>query len=132
MGDFLERLKKRIAIQKEINEIRHKIGVAERIKSSLTQLKLQMNAELDCWNEQYAEYIKLDLAPDIKVVDSFEGQAAEQLALDFPVAVTEINDISGQISEVVTGVDDQIAKIDEYIEKLNAQIATLLSRLEAL
>lgn len=132
IGESLEKLQRRREIQNKIADLRGEIGKKEMIRFSFEQYQTRISEELENWDMKYEEYMGIDLGPDIKVIDSFEGMAAEQLVLDFLPVVTEINDIAGKMSEVLSGIADQISKIDTYIEKLNVEIAELLCQLEAI
>lgn len=132
IGESLEKLQRRREIQNKIADLRGEIGKKEMIRFSFEQYQTRISEELENWDMKYEEYMGIDLGPDIKVIDSFEGMAAEQLVLDFLPVVTEINDIAGKMSEVLSGIADQISKIDTYIEKLNVEIAELRCQLEAI
>lgn len=104
----------------------------EEIKAIFGYNKSKIYTELDYWTTEYNNYCNIDLSPDITVTDSFEGLAAEQLALDFPPMINEINNIADQMSEVALKIGNQISKIDTYIGELKDKIALLNSELEAL
>lgn len=130
--DYLERLKRKIEIIGRISDLRGEISEVENIKSSMMTIKKQINTEQDNWTSKLREYNELELSPEINMKDNFEGLAAQQLAIDFPIHVVEINTINGQMSGVMCAIDDQISKIDEYIEKINEEIRSLQSELDSL
>ena len=130
--DYLERLKRKIEIIGEISDLRGKVSEVENIKSSMMTIKKQIDTEYENWTSKLREYNELELSPEINMKDNFEGLAAEQLALDFPIHVVEINAINGQMSVVMCAIDDQISKIDEYIDKINEEIRALQNELDSL
>lgn len=132
MEEFMEKWRKKREIQNKIDELGDLITEVRNVKEEMARIKRQINLEIDNWEMKYSEYLKLELAPEIRIINSFEGLAAEQLALDMPPMVTEINDAAGKVIEIVSGIDDQIGKIEEYIEELNRAINDLKSQMEAL
>lgn len=132
MDAFWEKLAKKREIRDKINKLEKEIRTVENIKTLMESIKNQMSKEQEQWELKHGEYMGLELAPYIKVIDSFEGVAAEQLALDFPQTVTDIENISAQITEILTGIADQILKIDDYIAELQIQVDALYAELDAL
>ena len=132
VGGFFDNLKAKIEIKNKISKLRSKILKMEALKMSLGRNETKISTEIDNWDLKLGEYQNLDLAPDINVEDSFEGMAAEQLALEIPPTVTEINNIAGQMSEVLSGIAHQVEKIDDYIEKILREIALLQAEYDAL
>ncbi len=132
MEDFIDKIKVSLELKERIRKLKKEIDGLESVKESIGWYGEQITTSMEDWELQYGEYTQLDLAPDINVTDYFEGMAAEQLALDVPPAVTEINDLYSSMSEVMAGIGDQIPKIDEYITELNEQITELNNQLDAL
>lgn len=132
MSDLLDKLRQRREILSKIADLNRKKKSVLLTKEYIETCRLYMNAAMERWESDYAAYREAELAPAIKVTDSFEGLAAEQLALDFPVTVGEIRDIATEVSGVIGAIADQLTKIDEYVEKLNAQIEELYAELAAL
>lgn len=126
---------RREAIKRLQSDIEGLNGIIDRlqdIKHSYNECKRQINTALEEWDMQYRIYCDMDLAPDIMMVNSFEGTAAEQLAIEVPQVIEGILSASGQMAAVLSGIEDQILKIDEYIDELKAQKAELLEQLAAL
>lgn len=132
IGDGIDKLLKKAELHREISGLRGDVQLMGNIKSSFEKVKTKINSELESWDSKREEYMGLDLAPDINILNSFEGMAAEQFALDFPPMVTEIEGIAGQMSNVVSEIGNQILKIENYIEELNSKITTLTCQLNAL
>lgn len=132
MSDFREKLQARRELRKQIDEIDNEITMLERIKTAIEYIRLQMEEGIEDWGTGYTQYTNLDLTEDIQVTDSFEGKAAEDLALNFPPIVKEINEADGKATEVVSAIGDQLTKIDEYIETRKAARDELYAQLEAL
>lgn len=132
MGDFWDILKQKMEIRSEIADLNHKKDVILLTRGHIETAGLYMNAAMERWESDYEAYNKIELAPAINVTDSFEGLAAEQLALDFPVTVEEISNIAAEVSGVIGSIADQLTQIDEYVKTLDDRIAELHAQLEAL
>lgn len=132
MSDFREKLQARRELRKQIDEIDNEITMLERIKTAIEYIRLQIEEGIENWDTEYTQYTNLDLAEDIQMTDSFEGKAAEDLALNFPPIVKEINEADGKATEVVSAIGDQLTKIDEYIGTRKAARDKLYAQLEAL
>lgn len=132
MSDFWEKLQARRELKSKIDEINNEITTLKIIKDEIERIQLQMEDEIDDWNTEYTRYKQLELAEDIQVTESFEGKAAEELALNFPPCVKEINEADGQAAGVVSVIGDQLTKIDEAIETRKTTLDDLHAQLEAL
>lgn len=132
MGDLWDKLKRRREIMSEISALNREKELILLTKEYIETSRLYMNSAMERWELDYTAYSGIELAPDIKVEDSFEGMAAEQLALDFPVTVIEISSIATEVSGVIGAIADQLTKIDEYVETLDIKIDELYARLAEL
>lgn len=133
--DWLAEQRKREEInrlKRQIDEINSEIRIMLELKQSYYDCKNAINTSLDSWNQAYETYNGIDLAPDIQVPESFEGVAAQQLALDVTLTVTEIADSAQKVGGLISGIDDQITKLTAYIEKLNGQIRGLQAQIAAI
>lgn len=132
MGDLWDKIKRRREIMQKIAKLNRKKELVLLTKEYIETSRLYMNTAMERWELDYTSYSGIELAPDIKVEDSFEGLAAEQLALDFPVTVEEISSIATEVSGVIGAIADQITKIDEYVKTLDVEIEKLYAQLAAL
>lgn len=119
-------------LQRDIAGYGEIIRRLQEIKRSYNTYKTQIMNAAEDWDSQYERYNALDLAPDIKVTDCFEGASADQLAIDVPQVIDSIVKAEGQVLAVVAGIYDQINKIDEYIEVLERQKSALQAQLNSL
>lgn len=132
MSDFWEKLQARRELKRKIDEIDNEITMLRRVKEEIERIQLQMEDGIDDWDTEYTRYKQLELAEDIQVTESFEGKAAEELALNFPPCVKEINEADGQAAGVVSAIGDQLTEIDEAIETRKITLEDLYAQLEAL
>lgn len=132
MSDILDKLRQKREIRNRIAELNQEKTFILRIKQAIEMIELWLNEAMEWWESEHAAYQAIDLEPDINVVDSFEGLAAERLAMDFPGIVEEIGGIKEEVSGVIGAIAGQYAIMDEYVEKLDAQIDELYAQLAAL
>ncbi len=136
MGDLWGTLKEIYEAKKElkrkISEINNEITMLENIKLSIERIRLQIEGSIEDWETEHTQYDSLDLTEEIQILNSFEGKAAEDLALNFPPIVEEITAADGKAAEVASAIGDQLTKIDDYIEILKAKRDELCAQLEAL
>lgn len=104
----------------------------KNIKLSIERIRLQIEGSIEDWETEHTQYVSLDLTEEIQILNSFEGKAAEDLALNFPPIVEEITAADGKAAEVASAIGDQLTKIDDYIEILKAKRDELYAQLEAL
>ncbi len=112
-------------LMKEITEMRELIQAFRRNGSVI-------GAALSRWDSQYGTYLSSDLAPQINVTDSYEGITAERFAGELPQAVGELASVCSQMQSVQGGIQDQIARLELYIDKLSMKAAELRAQLAAL
>lgn len=128
----LERIRRRREIKAKIREIRKEIQELNEIIQYYEKCGTMINEHIEAWNNQYRCYQSLELAPDIKVVNSFEGVSADYFAGNLPQMIEDIQSKAGKMAEVAGGIGEQTAKITEYIEKLNKKIEALEEELASI
>lgn len=130
--DELEKRRRRSELRAKIMEIEKEIQELNEIIFYFQRCETMMNEHIEAWNSQYQLYQGLELTPDIKVTNSFEGVVADYFACNLPQAVEEIQSKAGKMAEIAAGIGDQITKIEEYIGKLKEKIEALEQELAAI
>ncbi|MDO4305165.1 MAG: hypothetical protein Q4D94_14775 [Bacillota bacterium] len=130
--EYAAKRKARRELQKKINKLKKEIRDLQEVIEDYGRCQMTINMNIDLWNNQHLAYSALELAPDIRVENVFEGQAAEELASSVPKAVNEIQLTANLMANVSGGITDQVSLIEEYIKELEEKIAELEVQLAAL
>ncbi|MDO4305130.1 MAG: hypothetical protein Q4D94_14590 [Bacillota bacterium] len=127
-----ERMRLRREILAKIQKLMKEIAQMRELMQEFRRNGSMIGAALSRWDSQYSVYCSSDLAPDINITDSYEGITAEHFAGELPQAVGDLAAACSQMQAVQGGIQDQITRLEQYIEKLNRKVAELRAQLAAL
>lgn len=135
MSDLLSspaaKMAQRAIIKAKINKLRDKENEAKRIKTELNNVNHQVTRSLDSWKRQYSVFQSSEMST-VVVTDKFEGESAERIALKLPEPIEEMESTVASSEGVQGEVDEQIMKLDTYIQNLTDEITTLQAELAAI
>lgn len=131
LGDLAAKMAKRIAIMKQVGELRDKIRDVRIVKTELKNSDTAISNTLMQWTSRYNAFQSSPMS-EVVVTDKFEGVSAEKIKTRLPEAIQAMDQTQASTENVRGEISIQITKIDEYIEKLEEEIAALLSSLAAL
>lgn len=129
-GGLSKAAARRAAIMEKIRELRVKIAHARTVKTNLKSADTGISNALMRWTSRYAAF-QSGVMSQIVVTDKFEGDSAEKIRMRFPDAVNKMTSMCSAAENVQGEVSVQITKLDEYIGKLQDEIAALQSELWA-
>lgn len=133
--DFMEEVRKRQKIReikRKLRAVEQKISDMASLKESFTACREGLNTSLESWNTAYESYNQIELAPEIQLIDSFEGVSAQQLATDVPQTINSIAESAVRIECIAVAIGAQIFKIDLYVAELEKEKIALEAELAAL
>lgn len=122
---------KRKAIMEKVKKLRKKISDAREIKTELKNSDTEINNTLMRWTSRYNAFQSSPMS-EVVVTDKFEGVSAEKIKTRLPEAIQAMDQTQASTESVRGEISVQITKIDEYIAKLEEEIAALLSSMPAL
>lgn len=129
-GGLTKAAARRAAIMEKIRELRVKIAHARTVKVNLKNADTEISNALTRWTNRYAAFLS-NIMSDIVVADKFEGDSAEKIRTRLPDAINKMTFIQSATESVQSEVSVQITKLDEYIGKLQDEIAALQAELWA-
>lgn len=129
--DWLERLLEIKRIKDQIKKLEKKKKKLQDIITEYQTCQKSIDLHLTAWDSSYQTYTGLELYPGIWSENQFEGQAAEDLGQMIPEAVAELQLLAGLMENISGEISNQILDIEEYIEKLDKEIAELQESLKA-
>lgn len=129
-GGLSKAAARRAAIMEKIRELRTKIAHARRVKSDLKNADNGIGNAVTRWTGRYAAF-QSNIMSEIVVADKFEGESAEKIRMRLPDAINRMTVTISATESVRSEVSVQITKLDEYIGKLQDEIAALQSELWA-
>lgn len=131
LGDLAAKMAKRKAIMDQVKKLRDKIRDARDIKTELKNSDTAINNTLMRWTSRYHAFQSSPMS-EVVVTDKFEGDSAEKIKTRLPDAIQAMDQTQASTESVRSEISVQITKIDEYIAKLEEEIAALLSSMPAL
>lgn len=131
-SDLLEKMRIRREIMAKIQKLQSEINKMRDLVQEFQGEGRTIGMAMDNWDGRYGMYQSSGLAPDIHITGSYEGSTAETFARELPQAVSELGAICGQMQAVAGGIQDQVSRLEEYIEKLTIKIRELQAQLAAL
>lgn len=130
--ELARKAEQRRAILQEIKELSRKISKAQEIMQDLNQCKMVISMDVSSWQMQYSLFQSMPITGEVFVTDIFEGNSAERLSIEIPVATNKMNNTASQMEALCSYIQVQITKLTEYIEELQIKIQALREKLSAL
>lgn len=127
--DIEERQKFIEGILSQIRSLNAEISELSRLRMQLGNCAVVLDRNTQCWNQAYHAYLNMELAPEIRIMNQFEGVAADGLSADIPPVITYVEDNSGKLPMVSGGIADQKNRLEERMTKLRSEINTLQASL---
>lgn len=119
----------RAAIRLKIKAVQDKINKARELIAEINKNKISMSSDRTQWSNAYTSRMSSRITSEIVVKGLFRGVMAEVLQRAFPERTKLMNRISGQAGLVTSSAGGQVQKLNEYIDKLEAEKAALYSQL---
>lgn len=129
--DWFERLQKRKELRDKIKKLQKEVRELQEVISDYHTCQRDIDSQCSSWETSYQAYTGLELYPSIWKKDQFEGQSAEELSRLIPEAILEIQLMSNLMKNVSAEIGNQVTSIEDYIEKLTTQISGLQEQLAA-
>ena len=130
--DIEERQQLIEGILTQIRGINEEITKLSTLRMRLGSCVIAIDRNQQRWNQEYHVYQNMELAPEVRIMDKFEGLAATGLAADVPPTVSSITEVAGRMSYVKGGIADQNTRLEERITRLRNEINTLQASLSSI
>lgn len=96
-------------------------GIIQSIQSSRTA----MGNHVSNWNGKRSVSRGSQIASEVRIINIYEGLTAEKFAALFPETTGIMDQNASRYYEVNSAASDQIICLQNYIDKLNNEIASL-------
>lgn len=116
-------------IRRQINEKRTIQRKCENVKAKLKKERQVQAAELSSWSRVYKECQSHSITSQVLIPNVFEGDCSRQTKRSFPQSVQLMDDTRGQAAGLLDDIDNQISRLDSYINQLENEIQRLYRQL---
>lgn len=139
-GDALGELVSDILIKENINAaIKAKIekliiqrSEVEYYRDTFDEWRKKLEESLEEWEEQKINYSGNDTLSDVVIENVFEGVCADKIKADLTASVTQMDDTCNKISGLIGNVGLQIDELNNRINIINGEIASLENQLNSI
>lgn len=118
-------------IMKQVGELREKVSKARVVKTRLKNSDTAINNTLMQWTSRYNAFQSSPMS-EVVVADKFEGVSAEKIRSKLPETIQIMTNTQASAEGVQGEIDEQITKLDAYMEMLEIKISALMGELAAL
>ncbi len=125
------KMAKRLALLGEISRLQGLVDQANRAKSGLNRVNMQISNSLSLWVIVLSAFQASVMAP-VVVADRFEGESAEKISTRLPEPIAQMESTKAAAQGVQGEIAGQLAKLEIYIAEKGAEIDELRARLAAL
>ncbi|WP_315025839.1 hypothetical protein [Abiotrophia defectiva] len=130
--DNLAKLRRQQAIMTSMNALSAKITQYTQLITEFWQVINQSNLEIAKASQSMNRLNSSPITSEIVVEDVFEGVAATTLASKLPLGKDQLKAHQDKMHELVSGIQDQITLLENYIADLNNSMADLQRQLLSL
>lgn len=119
-------------IREKITALRKKIAVAREAITKLSRCRSEISCKMEAWESEYAAFQSRPITGEIYMEDLFEGNIAQLLSGEVPRTAERMVHTTGMMEELCLHIQNQITRLEEYIEELWKQVEELMAELNAL
>lgn len=124
-----ERAKQRAYIQGQIQSWNNKLSDVNSQISGLTAEQSNLDTYLGDWETQKNIYSGSEILSEVVIVNTFEGICADKSKHKFEAAIKEMDQTYIDVSQMSGHVGAQIARLNQYVSKINTKLADLKNQL---
>lgn len=120
---------KRKVIQSQIDLCDAELTSVSIQVSELTAEQSKLNTYLSDWEAQKLIYNGNAILSEVVIPNVFEGVCADRIREEFSAGIAEMDQTCGRVGRLNENLSAQIARLNQYISDINAQLASLRNQL---